>query len=744
MNRALAREKEVQDRWAVFELVEADDMDVTPKTSHLNDVKRIFKYLKGKPNLGLWYPRESSFDLEAFLDSYYVGANLDRKSTTGGCQFLRSRLISWQCKKQTILATSTIEAEYIAAASCCGQVLWIQNQMLDYGFNFMNTKIHIDNESTICIVKNPVYHSKTKHIEIRHHFIRDSYEKKLIRVEKIHTDFIVANLLTKAFDGPRFHFLVVNIDAYLIVETDASDIGYGGILKQRLEDSKTEALVSRESKKDSNHSEQRTNVRYNSKVQEGYQGAKVSGVGKSYVNVVQGTVSKGDSGNSPAIVLDDDCGNDIDLSRQVFGKVKDFNSINNLKLILAKEGFEEVKLSYLGGLWVMIELHNVETQKNLLTHSGDKSWFHELSVQMLIFSRGGTIVVRKVPWTLKESTGSLFSRKRLCIKTCLPINILELFKVIFKGKIFMVRAKELFMWSPCFSDFKVDDYSSDKEPEVGDLRKPVMPMDDMEKVVNDSDEEVVSESSFETGPDLNCIINKGDGIIQAEVQNFVDPFGIYDILNKNTVKNVIPDPSLSHPPDLTAIHPLRHPWLERARVKEMSPIKQNGDTRIDDSNVNTSESINDFSPNIPSRKTSKGGSMLDVLDDLIKVGKSMGYVKEGCSKDFDTHHTVLKEFGDVLNKILLSMCKETKMDCIYDMDIKFMSGNSNFQYIASDSVGNSGGLLCVWEKSIFKKSGASVSDNFIALYGTWLPTSTKILIVVIMPSSLILANDYVE
>ncbi|GJZ22635.1 putative ribonuclease H-like domain-containing protein [Tanacetum coccineum] len=195
----------------MFAVCACSRFQVTPKTSHLNAVKRIFKYLKGKPNLGLWYPRESSFDLEAFSDSDYAGANLDRKSTTGGCQFLGSRLISWQCKKQTIVATSTTEAEYVAAASCCGQVLWIQNQMLDYGFNFMNTKIHIDNESTICIVKNPVYHSKTKHIEIRHHFIRDSYEKKLIRVEKIHTDFNVADLLTKAFDGPRFNFLVVNI-----------------------------------------------------------------------------------------------------------------------------------------------------------------------------------------------------------------------------------------------------------------------------------------------------------------------------------------------------------------------------------------------------------------------------------------------------------------------------------------------------------------------------------------------------
>ncbi|GJY43320.1 putative ribonuclease H-like domain-containing protein [Tanacetum coccineum] len=177
---------------------------VTPKTSHLNAVKRIFKYLKGKPHLGLWYPRESPFDLEAFFDSDYGGSNLDRKSTTGGCQFLGQRLISWQCKKQTIVATSTTEAEYVAAANCCGQVLWVQNQLLDYGFNFMNTKIHIDNESTICIVKNPIYHSKTKHIEIRHHFIRDCYEKKLISVEKIYTDLNVADLLTKPFDRPRF------------------------------------------------------------------------------------------------------------------------------------------------------------------------------------------------------------------------------------------------------------------------------------------------------------------------------------------------------------------------------------------------------------------------------------------------------------------------------------------------------------------------------------------------------------
>ncbi|GKA68936.1 hypothetical protein Tco_0775000, partial [Tanacetum coccineum] len=176
---------------------------VTPKASHLHAVKRIFRYLKHQPKLGLWYPRDSPFELEAFSDSDYAGASLDRKSTTGGCQFLGRRLISWQCKKQTIVANSTTKAEYVAAAHCCGQVLWIQNQMMDYGFNFMNTKIHIDNESTICVVKNPVYHSRTKHIEIRHHFIRDCYEKRLIDVLKMHTDSNVADLLTKGFDVTR-------------------------------------------------------------------------------------------------------------------------------------------------------------------------------------------------------------------------------------------------------------------------------------------------------------------------------------------------------------------------------------------------------------------------------------------------------------------------------------------------------------------------------------------------------------
>ncbi|GKC30696.1 uncharacterized mitochondrial protein-like protein [Tanacetum coccineum] len=101
--------------------LDGDDVDV-----------HLYRYLKGQPKLGLWYPKDSFFDLVAYSDSDYARASLDRKSTIGGCQFLGCRLISWQCKKQTVVATSSTEAEYVAAASYCRQVLWIQNQMLDY------------------------------------------------------------------------------------------------------------------------------------------------------------------------------------------------------------------------------------------------------------------------------------------------------------------------------------------------------------------------------------------------------------------------------------------------------------------------------------------------------------------------------------------------------------------------------------------------------------------------------------
>ncbi|KAL4291224.1 hypothetical protein GQ457_14G005130 [Hibiscus cannabinus] len=148
-----------------------------PKESHLKAVKRIFRYLLDTPSLGLWYPRDSTFDLHAYSDADYGGSKIDRKSTSGTCQFLGNMLISWFLKKQNSVALSTTEAEYISAGSCCAQVLWMKQQLLDYGIDVGTIPIKCDNTSAICLTKNPIDHSRTKHIEIRHHFIRDHVSK---------------------------------------------------------------------------------------------------------------------------------------------------------------------------------------------------------------------------------------------------------------------------------------------------------------------------------------------------------------------------------------------------------------------------------------------------------------------------------------------------------------------------------------------------------------------------------------
>ncbi|KAK6146449.1 hypothetical protein DH2020_020318 [Rehmannia glutinosa] len=177
------------------------------KESHIIGAKRILRYLKGCQEVSLWYPKEGGFKLIGYSDSNYAGCRVDRKSTSGTCQMLGNRLVSWFSKKQNSIATSTAEVEYIAAGSCCAQVLWMRQQLRDYDVEEKEIPIICDNTSAIAITQNLVLHSRTKHIDVRYHFIRDQVEKKDITLEYISTDKQLADIFTKPLCESRFEDL---------------------------------------------------------------------------------------------------------------------------------------------------------------------------------------------------------------------------------------------------------------------------------------------------------------------------------------------------------------------------------------------------------------------------------------------------------------------------------------------------------------------------------------------------------
>ena len=166
--------------------------------------RSIFQYLAHTPNFGLWYPKGASFDLMGYLDLDWAGDVVDRKSTSGGCQFLGGSLVSWSSKKQNCVSLSSTEAEYELAASCCAQLLWMRQTLKDYGGTCEKVPLLCDNESAIKISRNPVLHSKTRHIKIRHHFIRKYIKRGEIDIIYVNTQEQLADIFTKPLDEARF------------------------------------------------------------------------------------------------------------------------------------------------------------------------------------------------------------------------------------------------------------------------------------------------------------------------------------------------------------------------------------------------------------------------------------------------------------------------------------------------------------------------------------------------------------
>jgi hypothetical protein len=175
-----------------------------PKEVHLRAVKRIMRYLVYTPKFGLWYPKGSTFDLIGYSDADWAGCKIDRKSTSVTCQFLGRSLVSWVSKKQNSVALSTAEAEYIAAGHCCAQLLWMRQTLRDYGYKLSKVPLLCDNESAIRMVDNPVEHSRTKHIDIRYHFLRVHQQKGDIKIAYVSTKEQLADIFTKPLDEKTF------------------------------------------------------------------------------------------------------------------------------------------------------------------------------------------------------------------------------------------------------------------------------------------------------------------------------------------------------------------------------------------------------------------------------------------------------------------------------------------------------------------------------------------------------------
>ncbi|GJS83134.1 retrovirus-related pol polyprotein from transposon TNT 1-94 [Tanacetum coccineum] len=192
-----------------------------PKATHLDAVKRIFRYLRGTTHKGLWYPNGTRIETIVYADSDYAGDYLDRKSTSVVCIFMGCFLTSWFSKKQTALAISTIEAEYVSVGKACQQALWMKQALIDCDIRLDDVPIMCDNKGAIDLSRNPVQHSRTKHIEIRHHFLRDNVLKGNISIEKVTSEDILADILTKPLKCKIFNYLRLGLGMMeLIMDSD--------------------------------------------------------------------------------------------------------------------------------------------------------------------------------------------------------------------------------------------------------------------------------------------------------------------------------------------------------------------------------------------------------------------------------------------------------------------------------------------------------------------------------------------
>nr|GEW42979.1 RNA-directed DNA polymerase, eukaryota [Tanacetum cinerariifolium] len=431
-----------------------------------------------------------------------------------------------------------------------------------------------------------------------------------------------------------------------------------------------------------------------------------TGVGKTYMHAVKGISHHGSRENKvPALVLDYDCLLSKDLSKCLLGRVKEFASLANLKMTLNNEGFMDIKIQYMGEMWVILEFGTEKSMKLFRDNVSVGSWFSQINQASMDFvteERIAWVELEDIPskvWSgntfkrigekwgvlldIDDQAETCFHSKRLCIHTKSHRSISEEFKIIFRGKVFWIRAKETPGWVLDFLEDAKDEDQSDVDSKDG-----------RSKVYESGS---CKESDGEESPET---LFDEDGLMknQSEKENMdkhddmsEDPFHIYSLLKKKdkVVSNKDSKFSMKYPPGFTP-----NEDSDGASMHVEEGRGEGGTESVCSGHFNKSE--------VPRT----GGFILSLLDDVVKVGQVMGYKMDGCMSN------------------MAEIIESQGVD-------ETCWGNMAFDYVHSDSVGNSGGILCVWDPNAFCKRSVTMSDYFIMVRGVWRQIGKDFLIIVV-------------
>nr|GEU77541.1 RNA-directed DNA polymerase, eukaryota [Tanacetum cinerariifolium] len=405
----------------------------------------------------------------------------------------------------------------------------------------------------------------------------------------------------------------------------------------------------------------------------------------SFPQVVKGgNMSRNmECGSISGMVLDDECLFSKDVTNSLMGRVKEFFSLSNLKIALTNEGFDDINIHYMGELWVMLEFASCKLKICFVV-------MLEWDLGSLYCNKRSMILRWKGElFGLKLKEESCFHSRRLCIYTKSHSNIFDSFKIAFRGKVYWIRAKEVPGWIP-----KIIKVSDDDEQSVEDVKGGETVVHEVGNHGEDSDVDEVPKMMF-------------DESSGQKKKQYEDPFGIYPLLDKQRTVNshgdTVNGESLKYHPGFTPIDATKMMGQSNENVE-----KKNRDR---DQNNNVEECLNgrdDCSDNM--------GTKPDDLD-------------SGCSGRFKK--SVVPRTGGSILCLMEEVVKETKIKSMELITIKSYWGNYAFDYVHSDAVGNSGGILCVWDTNEFCKTNSTVSDYFAIVRGEWVKTGANLLIVAV-------------